>query len=260
MTDQEFIKNLPNAEKFYAVFSTSSRMPYIECDEETYSDKTFLFMDEEQAKAFTEAYKAKKQTLVVATVEKANAKNFLASLIADGIDMISFQGEEVHDYPIDQIVTRTLREGVKAPIENPALQISLMYYLQNARIAETPEEKEELSRMEEEMMANIARAVYLVPFSSSEEVDDNGNQKVALMQLKNENDEIFIPLFSDLDEFLKMKPAEGKSQFLPMGFKQISNTKLNGINGFILNPASANIRLNEKNIAAVANRFGDQAK
>ena len=81
------------------------------------------------------------------------------------------------------------------------------------------------------------------------------------MNFKTPSDEIFIPIFTDLDEFNKIiPPAEGKGSFLPMGFKQIRNTKLNGVSGFVINPGSTAVRLNEQNISIVDQKFGDQAK
>lgn len=261
MTDQEFIQSIPNVEKFYAIFCNHTRMPYVECDEETYSDKAFLFTDEEKAKAFVESYQEKKQSLTIVPVEKASAMHYFASLIADGFDMLSFHDEEIHEYPIEQVVTRTLREGVKKPIENPSLQLSMMYFMQGVHTAETDEEKAESRSREEEMMANIARAVYLVPFSKIEgETDEEGNQKVSLMQLKNKEGDVYIPLFTDMDEFLKIRPAEGTSNLLPMGFKQIRSTKLDQLKGFLINPGSIAVQLNAQNITAIDLKFGDQAK
>ena len=193
-------------------------------------------------------------------VEQKSCMHYFASLISDGFDIISFRGEEIHNYSINQVVTRKLRDGVKKPIENPSLQLSMMYFMQEARIADTDEEKEESRNREEEMMANIARAVYMVPFSKMEgEVDTDGNQKVSLMQLQNKDGEFYIPLFTDIEEFLKIRPGEGTTNFLPMNFTQIKNTKIDKLKGFLINPGSINLQLTEQNISAIDLRFGDQA-
>ena len=108
MTDQEFIKTIPNVEKFYAIFSNFTRMPYVECDEETFSDTAIVFTDEEKAKEFTQAYNVIKKSLTVVPVEQKSCMHFFASLISDGFDIISFRDEEIHNYSINQIVTRKL--------------------------------------------------------------------------------------------------------------------------------------------------------
>lgn len=260
MTEQEMINKIFKVEKMCVIFCNFSRMPYVECDPEDFSDKTFLFFEEEKAKSFCESYKEKKMSLSAAIIPQAALKSFFSALLTDGIDTACIQDEDIINLPINKIITRTLREGVPKPIENPALQLSIMYFMQAVRTAETEEEKENSRRLEEEMMVNIARSIYLVPFTKLEEEDENGNQKINLMNLKNKNDEVFIPLFTDLDEFNKIRPAEHQNTFLPMGFKQIRNTKLNGVNGFVINPGSSNIQLTETNIAAVDRKFGDQAR
>ena len=249
-------------ERLYAIFSNYTRMPYVECEEKTFSDMTYLFLDETKAKEFSLTHKNGKMSLTVVKVEQASAKHFLAALIADGFDMVCVPEEETHYLTIDQLVKRTLREGVKQPVENPALQLSIMYFLQTIQSAQTDEEKEEAKSREEEMMANIARAVYLVPFFEieGEEEQENGNRNVSLMHLQNESKEVFIPLFTDMDEFLKIRPGEGTNQFLPMSFKQIYSIKRDGAIGFVINPGSENLQLNQPNLDAVDARFGNQSK
>lgn len=259
MTSQEFTKNLGSIPKFFSIFSNHTRMPYIECDEETFLDKIFLFVDEEKAKAFVASHNKNNQSLVVATIDQQFAKNFFSSLIADGIDTICFMDEETSDLAMNQIITRTLKEGVPQPIENPALQISMMYFLQNARNIQSEEDKENAQRLEEEMMVNIARATYLMPVVPVEATDENGNNRVMPMHIKNQNEDVFIPIFTDMDEFMKMRPKDGPNQFIPISFSQIKSTKLEGIIGFVINPGSVNLQLNAQNIAAVDQRFGNQA-
>ena len=273
MAEQEFISNLFHVENLYAIFCNYTHMPYVECEEESYSDMAFLFTDEEQAKSFAQTYKEGNQSLVAVRVDQNSLKHFLASLIADGFDMVSVLDKkigEVRHLPIDKLVTRTLREGVQKPVENPALQLSMMYFLQEIHTAKTDEEKEEARSKEEEMMANIARAIYLVPFFEMEEenLSDNnldldrevGSRNVALMHLKNEAGETFIPLFTDLDEFLKIRPKEGTSNFLPMSFQKIRDIKRDESISFIINPGSVNLQLNQHNLDAVDYRFGNQSK
>lgn len=261
MTDQEIILNLYHAERVYAIFCNFTHMPYIECDEESYSDMAFIFLEEEQAKEFALTYKDGKKSLVAVRIEQSFLKHFLASLIAEGFDTVKIHAKETRMISIDQLITRTLQEGVKKPIENPALQLSMMYFLQDVQNAQTEEEKEEVQRKEEEMMANIARAVYLVPFIESEEKNpDEGKKNISLIHLKNDAGELFIPLFTDMDEFLKIHPKEETRNFIPMSFQRICEIKKMNPIQFIINPGSVHIQLNQHNIDAVDYRFGNQSK
>ena len=260
MTEQDMIQKVFAVENIHVIFCNYSRMPYVECDTEDFTDKTFLFTDADKAKEFCDFYKEKKQLLSTYTIPQNALKSFFSAMITDGIDMVCIQDEETMTLPISKLITRVLKEGASQPVENPALQLSIMYFLQTVQIAETPEEKEESRRLEEEMMVNIARATYLVPFSEIGEVDAEGNQQINLINLQNKNGETFIPLFTDLDEYHKIKPSEKQTSLLSMGFKQIRGTKLTNVNGFVINPGSSNIQLTPQNIAAVDQRFGDQAK
>ena len=44
MTEQEFIKKLPTIDNYYVIFCDFTKMPYAECDEQTFDDKAFIFL------------------------------------------------------------------------------------------------------------------------------------------------------------------------------------------------------------------------
>ena len=46
------IKNLQEMETLFVAFSQTTRMPYVECDEETFDDQVYLFAEEEEAKSW----------------------------------------------------------------------------------------------------------------------------------------------------------------------------------------------------------------
>ena len=52
MTEQEFIKKLPTIDNYYVIFCDFTKMPYAECDEQTFDDKAFIFLKESMAKKF----------------------------------------------------------------------------------------------------------------------------------------------------------------------------------------------------------------
>jgi hypothetical protein len=259
MTDQEFIQKLPTIDDYFVIFCDFTKMPYVECDLETYDDKVFVFLDKKMADAFVADYKEDKMILSVHKIARAQIRDFFAILITDGINMISFRGEETHELQLNQIITRKLKEGAPQPLENPTLQISMMYFMQAVRTAETQEEQMITRQYEEEMMVNIARAHYLVPSRELEETDEEGNKKVALMQLKNGNGDLFIPLFTDLNEFFKSNREEGTTRFTIVGFDKIKQMNFQNCSGFIINPGSVAVLLNEQHIKAVDQRFGGEA-
>lgn len=258
MTDQEFIQKLPAVDKYYVIFCEFTKMPYVECDLKTYDDQAFIFFELEKAKQFVDAYAEDKMILSVRQYERTNIKNFFSELIAMGINMVCFRSDRIYNISIEELVTRSFPEGVQ-PVENPTLQISMMYFMQAVRTAETKEEQMIARQYEEEMMVNLARARYLVPSKEVGEEDEQGNQKVSFLQMKNQNGDAFIPLFTDVNEFAKANPQEGTTRFMIFGFDKIKKMKFPGMSGFIVNPGTTALLLNEQHIKVVDERFGDQA-
>ena len=127
--------------------------------------------------------------------------------------------------------------------------------MQAVRTAETNEEKMIVRQFEEEMMVNIARARYLVPSKEIGEEDEEGNKKVAFLQVKSNNGEVFIPAFTDINEFTAFSSQEGTTKFMILDFDKIKTVKMPGLNGFIINPGTIGVLLNEQHINAIDQRF-----
>lgn len=258
MTEQEFIKKLPTIDNYYVIFCDFTKMPYAECDEETFDDKAFVFLKENMAKRFVEEYKEDNMILSVKTVPRSDILGFLTSLLVAGINMVSFRGNEQHDIQLENIVKRQLKEDVPKPVENPSLQLSMIYFMQAVRTAETEEERMIARQFEEEMMVNIARGHFLVPSKELEQTDEEGNKKVAFLQVKNANGEVFIPLFTDVNEYFKFNSQDGTTKFLVLDFKRIYDTKVPEIGGFVINPGSLSVLLNGQHLDAIWQAFGDE--
>ena len=256
MTEQEFIKKLPTIDNYYAIFCDYTKMPYAECDEVTYDDKAFIFLNEADAKTFVDSYKEDKMLLSVRVFTRSQILGYLSSLIMDGINMVSFRGEEEYNIQLDKIIKKKEPDGNgPQPVENPTLKISMMYFMQAVRTAETNEEKMIVRQFEEEMMVNIARARYLVPSKEIGEEDEEGNKKVAFLQVKSNNGEVFIPAFTDINEFTAFSSQEGTTKFMILDFDKIKTVKMPGLNGFIINPGTIGVLLNEQHINASDQRF-----
>ena len=259
MTEQEFIKKLPTIDNYYVIFCDFTKMPYAECDEQTFDDKAFIFLKEAMAKKFVEEYKEDGMILSVKTITRAEILGFLTSLPLLGINMASFRGNETHNIQLDNIVKRQYKEDAPKPVENPSLQLSMIYFMQAVRIAETEEENAIARQFEEEMMVNIARGHFLVPSREIEETDDEGNKKVAFLQVKNNNGDVFIPLFIDINEYFKFNSQDGTMKFLVLDFNKIYNTKVPQLTGFIINPGTISVLLNEQHLNAIHQAFGEEA-
>lgn len=259
MTEQEFIKKLPTIDNYYVIFCNFTKMPYAECDEKTFDDKAFIFLKEAMAKKFVDEYKEDGMILSIKTITRAEILGFLTSLPLLGINMVSFGGSETYNIQLDDIVKRQYKEDAPKPVENPSLQLSMIYFMQAVRIAETEEENAIARQFEEEMMVNIARGHFLVPSREIDETDDEGNKKVAFLQVKNNSGDVFIPLFTDINEYFKFNSEDGTMKFLVLDFNKIYSTKVPQLAGFIINPGTISVLLNEQHLNAIQQAFGEEA-
>ena len=50
------IKRLQGLEEMFVSFAQTTRMPFVECDEETFDDQVYLFADEDDAKNWAREY------------------------------------------------------------------------------------------------------------------------------------------------------------------------------------------------------------
>ena len=111
-----------------------------------------------------------------------------------------------------------------------------------------------MAELEEEASANLARSKFLIP---SQDVKDekSGQTKRAVMLLKNNKDDVFIPLFTDGAELRKFA-KENKIGVLACEFKTVADMLKSGdATGISINPASMNAILNKKGVASLEKRF-----
>ena len=93
---RELLMRLGHDADIFALISLCTREPYVVCDEETFDDEVFLFLDEEEAKK--EAAKLAEDKIPV-TVAKINGKDmlvFFTGLYALGVNalVVTDKGEK----------------------------------------------------------------------------------------------------------------------------------------------------------------------
>ena len=72
---KELLTRLADKEgEFFVLISACTREPYVECDEETFDDEVFLFLDEEEAKKEAMIREAEGKAQAIAEVQKATAE------------------------------------------------------------------------------------------------------------------------------------------------------------------------------------------
>ena len=261
MTKQEFLKTIPGLKKISPIFSQATRMPMVFCHEETMDDYIYVYLDDQEALEKAKALNAEKMPAFVVNCKEKEVLPFLAELRLTGVNAICFvtskeQGGEEFLVQIGEFLKLPDWNSLpaeKRPLENMSLHLSMLYFLLEVRKPVEMSEKKNLAELEEETSANITRARFMLPVKEGEEGENKG--KKGVMLLKNDKDEVLIPLFTDAGEmrkFMKGKPCP----VAVVDFRAVTDMVMKGNGaGIVINPSSSNVALNKQGVASLVKRF-----
>ena len=227
---------LQHEEAWYVIFSQSTHMPYVECDEETYDEEILVYFTEEQAREEVEKLMAEGESVQILKVENDGVLPFCVNLFFMGVNCI-FVGrgtEEAVRIQLNEFVQRnepTEDADETTRIQNPALHLTALYFVQELRKQGTPELTDKLKELDEELKVHFNEGSYIVATK-----DDQ------LCQLQKE-EHTFQPLFTDYQEFWKFnRDKDYKAAILPAeNLPKILKPETKGI---VINPVGVNLILN----------------
>ena len=93
------MKKFQSMEIIYVTFSQITKLPYVECDPETFDDQVYMFTEEEAAKEFAKSYVEKNTPLLTVKVLRKQMPNFYMGLYAEGVNMVIFHEENEQTAP-----------------------------------------------------------------------------------------------------------------------------------------------------------------
>ena len=70
------IKKFQKFENIFVLFSQTTKLPFVECDEETFDDQVYVFTDETRVQDFARKYTNEKLLLAAAKIPNAQFKGF----------------------------------------------------------------------------------------------------------------------------------------------------------------------------------------
>jgi len=261
-----FIKKLEQFENCFALISQLTHMPYVECDEESGNDCVFLFSEEEKAKEAAAAYLDKKAVRVnVAKIPKANIKGFISSLYGLGINMVVLEEDENVEMPLELLAPppdkKTL-QNTKIPTINPDVQLTTLYFLQEARrkIIRSDDEKKKLREMEEEMAVNLFRSLFILAVDNTTEPETlpDGKKNYKLPMVKTQDGSSFVPVYTDMPEFQKMNARfrDMKFRLLPVPYQDLIRFVPAQAKGVVINPAGFDLVLTKEALQKLSEMYG----
>lgn len=265
--DKRFLaKSIQKKNSMIVAYCAFTNMPLVVCDPESYNDQVFLFDTESQLQEFAKSYTEKKLLLKGIKYENKNFLAFFSMLFNIGVNELVFTSEGGRQsLELTELVRRpdfSRLPKEKQPISNPELQLTGLYFMQEAARPVPNEEKTQLADLEEELSANLLKARYILPIElldgPESDTEKLKNKKYRLPILKNKNGDILQPLFTDPMELGKFN-KNNKFKALAIPFGNLSKLLIKDSKGFLLNPAGFHIVMPKPLLDGLQDRFGTRA-
>lgn len=245
MNKEEVIKELRTRELTYFTSAAATNLPFVVCDEESFNDQVWLFPTEDDVKAYFEKYKAKKIMLLGKRLEKKNLGNFYFQLRMIGVNAVVWSvGEETIEIDLDELAPMpklSEEDQKKIPPMNPTLQLSGIYFMQEMRRPLTMEEHKEngMRDLEEELLVNVCKSSYYMLMRQ----DPNDEKKMGPLFIKNKEEKLFQPFFTDTMEMSKFIGKNQGLRVVRVPFSKLKELVPEQAEGIIINPGGFNLTL-----------------
>lgn len=220
----------------YVLLSGCTRLPFVECDPETYDDQILVFYREEDAKRRAKELLEEKTLIQVIKVEQKSFLPFYTSLYPMGVNCIVVNDGMTDRISIqlNELIRRNrpeqLPEG-QVWVENPELHLTAIYFMQGLHKNQGQPMTEEMTELYEEMLAHFGRGKYI--FGVREDK--------AIPALKGKDGKMYQPLFTDSHEFQKFNGQNGLRAMVVEADK-LRNLLPAQSEGVVLNPLGVNVQ------------------
>ena len=173
MTREELIQAIPSIDQLYVLYSVHTRSPYVVCEEQTQDDAAVVYLDEVEAEQAARALtEEKKDVNALKMDDPSRILSTFTSFFLFGINAVEFHtGDGVIVLQLNEFIRRHDLSDIpedRRPVENPSLQLTMLYFMQEFRRGLENPDNEKLREMEEEMVVNVLRGKYLLPFRPGE--------------------------------------------------------------------------------------------
>lgn len=242
MTEEKksMLMKLRGTEAIYVLMSDFTRMPFVECDEETFDDEIFLYFQEEDAKK--EAQRRMEAGDKVQVVKFLNQflLSFYTGLYPMGVNclVVNKGAEDEMSLQLSELVVRNEKAAEKQGrpiVENQEFHLTALYLMQKMRAQNELKLTEELRELNEEMMAHYMRGKYIIAIAE--------NNTVPI--LKQNDGKVLQPVFTDMQEFMKFQSMNKNTKLKTAVVEatKISELVSKEVFGLAVNPFGVNLVL-----------------
>lgn len=209
--DIKIVKALQKEENLYVILSDSTRLPFVECNSDTYDDEILIFTDREAAEREVWMLSEAGYPVRAGTIPKNQRLPFFSGLFSMGINalLLDKRTKQAHLQELREVIIRPevprfteeigekLRKGEqqKFVIENPEFHLTAIYFTQKVRSKKAYEYVDEIKQLQEEMMAHYQEGYYISART------EEGH--VPILQGKDGTN--LQPIFTDMQEFVKFQ-------------------------------------------------------
>ena len=163
----QIIQKIVQSEQLVTAYCAASNMPLIDCSNETFNDRAFAFENEELMKTFIKPWLDRRVPVRGLIFLKKDRMKFFATLASINVDELVYVDKSgVYTIKLPDIIKKQDMSKLPPqarPVENPQLQMSGIYFIQEASRGVPQEEKTKLPELEEEFSANVVKGIYLMP-------------------------------------------------------------------------------------------------
>lgn len=248
------IEKIKGLDAFYVLYFAPTNMPFACCHPETLDDMAQLYTTEDKITAAVKKLQEEKIPVRAVKVENKQYLSFFSTMFYIGINALLINpDEESILMQIDKICNRPDWEHMEnkaAAVANPGFQLTSMYFMQELRKPGDLKDKKEIPPLENELMAHLVRGTYLVPIAETPSKD----APLQIPFLQNKDKEVFLPAFTDLNEFRKYNPKmKYNAAIFPFG--KLSGFVTENIKGLVVNPMSNNIILPKEQLQRIIRQY-----
>lgn len=238
---QFLLKHLRNAEEVYVLFSKCTRMPYVECDAETFDDQIYIFRKKDDAEKIAEEYEKAQIAVEVKTLKQEQFLSFYSGLFLISVNaIVTDKGEAQEVIQVKDLVTppdySKLPKG-QIRVENPEFHLTALYLMQELRKEKRAGITPEIKELEEEMFNNFRKGNYIVPIKE--------NSQIPLVKMSDEK--MYQPIFSDIGDFRKFI---GEQEFRPavIPYDKLKEVVVPQAEGVVINPMGIHVVLKREQL------------
>ncbi len=260
MVDNTFmIKKLQSMKEVHVIFSRYTNMPYVECDPETYDDQIHILSTEEEVQEFAKEYTEKKILLMAKKLPKVQLLPVLGGMFSLGVNAVFFHNNGTSArIQLEELVKKPDMEKIKdnpVPLMNPTLTLSALYFLQELH-RPVEHDKQQLKELEDEMIVNLVRSKYILGMTTADPKEKfdpkDPKQPKRVSYVKNKDDQMFLPVFSDLGEFQKFYKEKARDTGMAIvTFDKLPKSIVKDAIGMVLNPAGFHLHIGTEQLEKI---------